>query len=452
MGTIAVYYFGINHSESFNQDVFDFLRLEVFPVIDKHNDSKSPNALRTAEKIAELIQDFLSQDQTSVSNKQEISEDNDSDIPSKQDADSSSGNDSDDSTGDNQAPVHNTDENEKNGGEIPLIENSAENTKPTGCDIASHMAKRIENDMSFTPPNYPIIADYRDTVTDLSDSRCMNSDVNTNIYQHVCKEYAPAISAYRNMFGSFLISTARCRTLKTQSGKFNHRDITHIVTSPVPRIFTRKLEGRKFGYDVTLLMDCSGSMGEFSFKESRDSKIMKAYEALVILAEALRGLSGINLEILAFTADIRYTPGMHLSISDSCNNQLFILKPFANHAAGALPFFPSLHKEYHLSEDNFDIGAIKISSRRLRQMPSLNRKLLIVLSDGQPSSDISSGTEILKSYVEELSHIHPILGIGLENPHIGQCYPNSVNINDLSELSGQVLINIRNFLIKQMTG
>jgi hypothetical protein len=83
-------------------------------------------------------------------------------------------------------------------------------------------------------------------------------------------------------------------------------------------------------------------------------------------------------------------------------------------------------------------------------MPSRNRKLLIVLSDGQPSSDISTGTEILKSYVEELSRVHPVMGIGLENPYIGQCYPNSVNINNLSELSGQVFTGIRQFLISQM--
>jgi hypothetical protein len=216
-------------------------------------------------------------------------------------------------------------------------------------------------------------------------------------------------------------------------------------------LFTRKVEGRQFGYDVSLLMDCSASMGEFSNDIHTDySKMDKAYKTLVVLAEALRGLSGINLEILAFTADSQYRPGWPMARNDSCNNQLFILKSFADHTVGALPCFPSYHTEYNLSCDNFDIGAIKLSSRRLRQMPSTNRKLLIVLSDGQPCSDISCGTRLLKSYVEELSHLHSVIGIGLENPDIGYFYPGGININDLSELSGQVFSGIKDFLVRQM--
>jgi cobalamin biosynthesis protein CobT len=212
-------------------------------------------------------------------------------------------------------------------------------------------------------------------------------------------------------------------------------------------MFTRTVEGRQFSYDVSLLMDCSGSMGDFSPKGRGSERIEKAYESLVILAEALRGLPDINLEILAFTADMRYTPDMPEAWSYSCNNQLFILKSFSNRSVGALPYFPSYHREYNLSRNNFDIGAIKLASVRLRQMPASNRKLLIVLSDGQPASDISRSEELLKSYIEELSRVHPILGIGLENPDIEQYYPGGVNINDLSELSSQVFTGIRNFLV-----
>ena len=106
--------------------------------------------------------------------------------------------------------------------------------------------------------------------------------------------------------------------------------------------------------------------------------------------------------------------------------------------------------EYHLAHVNFDIGALKLSSRRLRQMPSDNRKLLIVLSDGQPSSEISRGTRLLKSYVKELSRIHPIMGIGLDNPAIERCYSGGMNITNLSELSGHIFNGIKSFLINQM--
>jgi hypothetical protein len=252
------------------------------------------------------------------------------------------------------------------------------------------------------------------------------------------------------MFGSLLISTAHCRILKTFEGKFNHRDAARICVSANPRMFTRTVEGRQFGYDVTILMDCSGSMGDFPADATDYSTIAKAYETLIILAEALHSLPDINLEILAFTADNKYAPGMASSEEDSCNNQIFVLKSFSNPSVGSLPYFPSYHTEYRFSCDNFDIGAIKVASRRLRihSAASGNRGIMLCLSDGQPSSDISSGTELLKSYVEDLSKVHPILGIGLENPAIDRCYPGGINIKNLSDLSGQVFQDIRIFLNK----
>jgi hypothetical protein len=459
MGTIALTYYGINHKEPFNPDVSDFLADKVFPVIDQHLTGNSPNALRTAGEITALIQDFLEQDGGPSSlpgntANPDVSQAGAAPLPHGNPENGAEGESCPETPGEPEPPAeeekpHPFNEEQKSGpakGE----ENGAEDCKgQTGCDKSSLMERQLEDGIKFDPPICHSINEYRDTITDLSDSRCIISGIHTGLYEHILKEQAPVISAYRDMFGSFLISTARCRMIKTFEGRFNHRDVARAVTSPAPRLFTRATEGRRFGYDVSLLMDCSGSMGNFHLKKGGGSKMDTAYETLVILAEALRGLPDINLEILAFTADIRYTPGMSRAAEDPCNNQLFILKPFTDRSTGALPYFPLYHQLYQLSKNNFDIGAIKLASRRLRRMPSRNRKLLIVLSDGQPSSEISTGTEILKTYVEELAHIHPVMGIGLENPGIGQCYPDSVNIDNLAELGGQVFTGIRRFLVSQ---
>jgi hypothetical protein len=453
MGTTAITYFGISHAEPFNREVFDFLNREVFPLIDEHIKSPKPNALNTAEDISERIHNFLESDNEPSPSEPESgsgesgSPDTGSGEPNPKSETTSSEN--------NESSQDSKGENNKADGQPSGSESSdpdepePESPEPTGCDIASFMAKEIEDDSSIVPYRSDTIADYHDTITNLSDPKCSFSGANTDLYELVCKEFAPVISAYRTMFGSILISTAHRRTLKTYEGKFNHREVARIATSLTPRLFTHKTEGRQHGYDVSLLMDCSGSMGCFQLEE-RSQKIVKAYETLVVLAESLRGLPDINLEILAFTADNRYEPGMPTSVEDACNSQLFILKPFLNPSVGALPYFPSYHQQYELPYNNFDIGAIKYSSLRLRKMPSTNRKLLIVLSDGQPASKISYSDELLKSYVTELSQVHPILGIGLENPGIDSYYPGGVNVNDLSELSSQVFSSIRNFLINTM--
>jgi len=455
MGTIALSYFGIKHKEAFNQEVFDFLNKDVFPIIDKHIRNPTPNALNTAEQIEKLIQDFLNQETSSFQVKVSSTKKDNAGIVDK--ADNCQSDDSEtESKEQSSSPSTGTSSgNAKN--ETDKTESSTEqkeqNKEASGCDVSSHMVKQIGKGSTFTPPPKGTIGEYHDTVADLADKKCfsMSKTVNTDLYQSICNDYKAVMSSYRNMFGSFLISTSRCRILKTYAGKFNHRDVVHAVSSSNPRIFTREVKGRQFGYDVSLLMDCSGSMGEFSSDiHTCSSKIDMAYKTLVILAEALHGLSGINLEILAFTADQQYKSGWSKAKHNRCNNQLFILKAFNDNSVGALPYFPSFHKEYDLPRNNFDIGAIKLSSRRLRLMPSDNRKLLIVLSDGQPSSEISHSTELLRSYVEELSHIHPIMGIGLENPLIENCYPGAMNITNLSELGGHIFNGIKAFLIKQM--
>jgi len=463
LGTLALSYFGIKHKESFNQEIFDFLNKDVFPIINQHIRNKVPNALNTASHIAKLIHDFLKQETSSSrmnSGFDCAGGSSDSNPTVKGNTENKAYNDSHD---------HNEPESEESVSALTAdissnnshSENSSiesSNEKPTicketsGCDVSSLMAKQIEKDSIFIPPTKSTIGEYQDTIANLSDPKCfsMSKRANTDLYQLICSEYKSVILSYRNMFGIFLISTSRSRLLKTFAGKFNHRDVSHVASSPNPRIFTRRIEGRQFGYDVSLLMDCSGSMGGFSNDILKGcSKIEKAYKTLVILAEALHGLSGINLEILAFTADSQFKPGWSVSKCKDCNNQLFILKSFNDHSTGALAYFPSYHTEYNFSRNNFDIGAIKLSSRRLRQMPSDNKKLLIVLSDGQPSSEISCGTDLLKSYVEELSRIHPIMGIGLNNPDIDKYYPGGININDLSELNGLISNSIKNFLVKQ---
>jgi hypothetical protein len=473
MGITAITYYGIRHTEPFNQEVFDFLNREVFPLIDEHIKRPKPNALKTAEEISERIHNFLKSDNEPSSSKPESgSDETDSPDtgsketkPNNEISDSKNNELSQNSKEENKSVDEPSSDTDKEGKQKPsdaAISSSRgdsessdsdktepESPEPTGCDIASYMVKEIEDGTPDTICRSDTISDYHDTITDLSDPKCNFPGANTDLYQLVCKEFAPVISAYRTMFGSILISTAHCRTLKTYEGKFNHREVAHIATSLTPRLFTRKTDGRQHGYDVSLLMDCSGSMGCFQ-SEGNEPKIVKSYETLVVLAESLRGLSDINLEILAFTADSRYEPGIPTSVEDYYNNQLFIVKSFFDSSVGALPYFPSYHQRYELPHNNFDIGAIKHSSLRLRMMPPTNRKLLIVLSDGQPASMISHSDELLKLYVNELSQVHPILGIGLENPGIDNYYPGGVNVNDLSELSSHVFSSIRNFLISTM--
>jgi hypothetical protein len=233
MGTIALSYFGIKHEEPFNQDVFNFLCKNVYPIIDRHIRNPAPNTLTTAEQIAKLIQDFLKQEPSPLRSNSSpaAAQENSGDTGAADNANigrpDDSESESEESSGTSIADTSSG--NAKNG--TPKTEPPAEQTQQgkeaPGCDVSSHMARQIEKGSTFTPPPCATIGEYHDTIANLADQEClsMSMTANTNLYQFICNEYKAVISSYRNMFGSFLVSTSRCRMLKTYAGRFNHRDV-----------------------------------------------------------------------------------------------------------------------------------------------------------------------------------------------------------------------------------
>ena len=100
-----------------------------------------------------------------------------------------------------------------------------------------------------------------------------------------------------------------------------------MISSPAPRLYTTTttIPGQTTGYDVFILVDFSGSMNESDCLYI--SKFQYAMQVMMIVSESLQHLPGINLEVLAFTAD-RYFNDL------LCNN--------------------------------FDLAGVKVASRRAR--------------------------------------------------------------------------------------
>ena len=195
------------------------------------------------------------------------------------------------------------------------------------------------------------------------------------------------------------------------------------------RVFKQREENDCLDVAVSVLMDCSGSMG--------GRKIVIAGHSLVLLNELLRPMR-IPYELLGFT--------------DSRRAVLYIYKGFTDRAPYKDKLIEYIAQSTNCMRNNADADAIMFTARRLAQQKT-KRKLLIVLSDGQPAGgnegDIAAGTKQVISRLEEQSTIEPY-GIGIQNMSIESLYKQYQVIDNPAGLDEALLRLIHKKILKRV--
>jgi hypothetical protein len=251
-------------------------------------------------------------------------------------------------------------------------------------------------------------------------------------------EWRSEIARYRSMFESLLYNVKRERTYKTFNGVLNRKELYRIKTTIAdPRIYNYKIKSMIKGYDIVILVDNSGSMGKGG---AGMTKIAMAHRMVVVLANALNGIKDIQYEISAYSSGVSYYTDN--KINYDYNNVYVIIKDVKNDLAGIDTY---LAASPYILDQNFDYGAIKIAYNRLMAMSTDNKKLLIVLSDGTPSSYIETGMEIerLKECVKEIELYVKVVGVGIFDRGVENIYTNHVVIQREEEFTDRVYNAIR---------
>jgi hypothetical protein len=240
------------------------------------------------------------------------------------------------------------------------------------------------------------------------------------------------VSSAYTKFNSVLFSTKHAFNVESYEGKFNSRRVTRLVTSFAPRVYTHKVQHSVKNYDISILLDCSGSMWHIRNANLKTEAYnanaylkTKAYNALVMfttIAKALSKVQGINFELLGFNSGNNHNQGLTLF--------LYEVKKFTE------PFVEnSIYRFIRAWGDgpstNFDAGAVTLAASRLKKYNAQtgNNNLLIVISDGDPNCLISRDPALLKKTINILSKEVNIFGVGLEARGIGKFYPNSKNFD-----------------------
>lgn len=198
-----------------------------------------------------------------------------------------------------------------------------------------------------------------------------------------------------------------------------------------PKVFKKEEHGAvKTDSAVTLLIDCSGSMGS-----SEDStKYGTAAASVVSFAEVLKGLR-IEHEILGFT---------HRGYA----NWVYYFKEYGEKLSRN-SLINKLSSSQVRQGYNADGEALQHAAERLLTRKERN-KVLVVLSDGMPAGNFDGdGAYYLQQVVDDIQDNSPIhlASIGIESDCVEEFYKNCRVIYQIEQLSAAVLETLRTNLL-----
>lgn len=209
------------------------------------------------------------------------------------------------------------------------------------------------------------------------------------------------------------------------SGKSLHRLMVPGNTPYSQRIFKQRGEALVLDSAVQLLIDCSGSM--------RSNKIAHAIVSTDLLCDTISRSLRIPIELLGFTGKSTTRIAVYKTFDVPVSSQ--ILQERMIQSTDSMTF-------------NADGEAIAWAYTRLMRRKE-KRKLMIVLSDGQPalggcyrSGDIKTYTREVIKEIEDKSPVD-IIGIGFLDASVKEFYNHNVIIQHANELEDALLTIIK---------
>lgn len=255
------------------------------------------------------------------------------------------------------------------------------------------------------------------------------------------------------------ISENRCYWQGAQhSGRINSNSLSRLFVGDV-RVFKKKVEHRTQDYDVSIVIDCSGSMNSSSGGMSRQEAAMMAAYTIGSALDAI----GVNFELIGFT-----TKECKLNHTEVTKAESKVGKRYSRTGAIYMPVFKSFDELWspevwrrlamftidsrHMQE-NADGECIMIAAKRLMAQKS-SGKAMIVLSDGQPScygecgGDTRAQGNHLRKVIKEITEAGiKTFGIGIQSEAVRHFYPQHAVLTDIRKLPEEVVGRVSDVLL-----
>lgn len=231
-------------------------------------------------------------------------------------------------------------------------------------------------------------------------------------------------------------------------GEVDQRSL-HKVLLKDPNVFEDKVRDVVINRDITLMVDCSGSMlssGEVIGPFYSDSADMRDRTRLWVAAQAACACS-IVLDLIGVTHEVLAWTTRGKGVKNSCYERVtplwhMVVKPAASSFHSCQRNFVNLAL-FDTPAENIDGEAVLWGALRLaeRARRAGRDPLLIVFSDGEPLStpeDASVLSWHLSEVVERVERAGiTTLGVGIQTESVSSFYPRWTVVNDLDDLVGR---------------
>lgn len=262
----------------------------------------------------------------------------------------------------------------------------------------------------------------------------------------------------RNLERAF---AARNKSLNQQGqrkGKMSAGNLYRLTTDD-DRIFKKLIEHKTRDIAVALVVDCSGSMS--------GSKIQTAMLSAWVMADVLTRL-GVACEVTGFTTgDVSSVRARELYSEMQAENAKG--RSWNRVEPLRLPMFKSFNEKFGIEQKkrmasfphiqgimacNVDGESVQYAYESLCRHAHKGKrkgKMMIVFSDGQPAGGGCYGSTLnnhLKAVVKRIEESGTnIVGVGIQSNTVQQFYRKNVKIDNIEELPGIVLNQLRDALL-----
>jgi cobalamin biosynthesis protein CobT len=320
--------------------------------------------------------------------------------------------------------------------------------------INDHIMEFLDKDDTYDPSEYLIFCEERDTDHEYKvDERLKYAP----LYAKLKNKVQPMIGTMATHLELSLAAQTEARWVggEKRGRHFDRRRFASWVEgSNDDRIFRVKHEGERLDTAITLLWDCSGSMGSSDYEASKAAlarlSAIAFHEALVrcqipheVLGFNTGGGTDPVLRRMAEKAEARGDNLRRYCRVDELNNHM-VFVPYGQQDGRAICAITG-------GSSNRDGEAVLWASKRLAARPE-KRKILIVGSDGHPAGTGYHRTECdyLRGVVQRaIAAGLEVYGIGIMDDSVKDFYPTYVVINHAEELPRVVMGQLSHALIGQ---
>lgn len=301
--------------------------------------------------------------------------------------------------------------------------------------------------------------DYKPFSTDWDDISPLNvtSDVSSVIkeMQEDLNEHIRKIT--RDMERMFVANNKARWERGRSSGRLNSTALARLASDDA-RVFKVLKEQKTKEVAISLLVDCSGSMG--------GNKIKLAFEVAWAMSEVLDKLKIAN-EVIGFTDDFYgENPNYDEVYREFCQLSSSQRSKYTRHRGLYMPIFKSFNERFSLETrkrmafageskmrmgSNVDGESLIVAASRLAKQKEPG-KTIIVLSDGSPAvagCDHRLAYKHLKDSVKAIQKggINCI-GIGIKSNSVKEFYPKNVVVDNLKELPTRVMSELSKIILQ----